>query len=60
MLNAELTDARPLPVTLDRPMKGPWGLWFEESRGRLYVGEEDGRRRVLVFDNVYNVETLFK
>jgi hypothetical protein len=60
VLNPELTDARPLPLTLDPIMKWPSSVWFEKVRGRLFVGEHDGPCRLLVFDNVYNVDTLFK
>jgi len=41
---------------LDLPVKGriqgPRGLYLDESRGRLYVGEWKGQYRVLVFDGV--------
>jgi hypothetical protein len=30
-------------------------MWLDESRGRLYVAEEDGQMRVLVFNNMYNL-----
>jgi len=39
-----------LPVV--RGMRGPRGLCLDESRGRLYVGEFDGKHRVLVFGRV--------
>jgi len=40
-------------------LRGPWSLFLDESHGRLYVGEWDGRR-VLIFDNVFNVGTDFQ
>ena len=51
MLNASLSSARCLPVSLDGGLKQPRCLHFDESRSRLFVGEYVGQR-VLVFDNV--------
>jgi len=51
-LNRSLSSARELALPVDGGMKGPWGLCLDESRGRLYIGEESGQRRVLVFDSV--------
>ena len=57
VLNPTLTDARPLNVTVS--ISYPYGLWLDESRGRLYVGENGGQKRVLVYDGVYNIGSLF-
>ncbi len=61
VLNPTLTEARPLPLPLNETgvIQWPRGLWLDESRGRLYVGETDGQYRVLVFDNVYNISAAF-
>ncbi len=41
-------------------VEGMMKTGFEESGGRLYVGEWNRLGCVLVFNNVYNVDTLFK
>jgi DNA-binding beta-propeller fold protein YncE len=60
VLNPELTDTRTLPLIFDTPFMKPSCLWFEESRGLLYVGEDGGQHRVLAFKNVFNVYSLFR
>jgi len=51
-LNSSLSCAHELVLPVDGGMKGPWGLCLDESRGRLYIGEDSGQRRVLVFDGL--------
>jgi DNA-binding beta-propeller fold protein YncE len=61
-LNPTLSDARRLPLPTDangQPLNKPCGLWLDESKGRLYVGEHGRPYRVLVYDNVFCVGTLF-
>jgi len=58
-LNSSLSDARQLPLSVDVGVC-PWCLCLDESRGRLIVGEWGGQGRVLVFDNVVNIDALFK
>ena len=41
-----------LALSVDGGIQRPSGLCLDESRGRLYVGEVFGQRRVLVFDGV--------
>ena len=41
-----------LALSVDGGIQHPFGLCLDESRGRLYVGEISGQRRVLVFDGV--------
>ena len=41
-----------LSVAVDGGIQQPKGLCLDESRGRLYVGEQGGAHRVLVFDGV--------
>jgi DNA-binding beta-propeller fold protein YncE len=61
VINPTLSEARPLP--LHDPHTGrlnwPYGLWLDEPRGRLYVGEIRELVRVLVYDNVFNVGADF-
>ncbi len=61
VLNPTLSEARPLPLPLNETgvIKRPRGLWLDESRGRLYVGEDGGNYRVLVYDNVVNLSSAF-
>jgi len=59
-LNSSLSDARQLPLSVDGGVKRPSCLCLDESRDRLYVGEWSGQCRVLVFDNVVNIDALFK
>ena len=51
-MNSSLSSAQQLTLSVDGGIQKPWGLCLDESRGRLYVGEYDGSRRVLVFDGV--------
>lgn len=59
-LNPSLTDARVLPLSLDWSLQRPMSLYLDESRGRLYIGENDGERRVLVFENVSGISAMFR
>jgi len=52
-LNFSLTRAQDLKLSVDGGLEGPYCLHLDDSRGRLYVGEYDGKR-TLVFDNVVN------
>jgi DNA-binding beta-propeller fold protein YncE len=48
--------ARQFNVTsVDGGLQQPTCLHFNESEGRLFVGELSGQRRVLVFDNVVDI-----
>jgi len=49
-MNSSLSCVQELTLSVDGGIDSPWGLCLDESRGRLYVGEESGRWRVLVFD----------
>ena len=41
-----------LALLVDGGIYHPYGLCLDESRGRLYIGEEGGQKRVLIFDGV--------
>jgi hypothetical protein len=43
-------------TSVDGGLQKPSCLHFNESQGRLFVGERGGQRRVLVFDNVINIK----
>jgi len=52
LVNSSLSSARELALPADYGIQEPWGLCLDESRGRLYVGEYGGSRRLVVFDGV--------
>jgi DNA-binding beta-propeller fold protein YncE len=57
-LNSTLKLHRPIAVSVDGRLKRPYALYLDESRDRLYVGEEAGR--ILVFGNVVSsLQQLF-
>ena len=51
-MNSLLSSAQQLTLPVHDGIQLPRGLCLDESRGRLYVGEYVGSRRVLVFDGV--------
>jgi len=51
-LDSSLSSARELVLPVDNGIQEPCGLFLDELRKRLYVGEFDGKCRVLVFDNM--------
>ena len=55
-MNPTLSCAHEIPFSLSiqNGLQGPAALWFDESQGRLYVGECNGGR-ILIFDNVKNI-----
>ena len=50
-LNASLSDARDLSLPVNTQLTQR--MYLDQSRGRLYVGEWSGEKRVLVFDNIH-------
>jgi len=51
-LDSSLSSAHELVLPVDNAIQRPCGLFLDELRKRLYVGERCGECRVLVFDNV--------
>jgi len=51
-LDSSLSSAHELALPVDNAIKSPFGLFLDELRKRLYVGEFGGECRVLVFDNM--------
>jgi len=49
VLDRSLTSAREMSVSVDGGLKGPASLWYDDSRGRLYIGESQGR--VIIIDH---------
>jgi len=52
VLDRSLTSAHVMYVSVDGGLKGPFSLWYDKSRGRLYVGESYGGRRVIIIDHL--------
>jgi len=51
-MNSSPSSAQQLTLSVHDGIRAPRGLCLDESRGRLYVGESLGSRRVLVFDGI--------
>ena len=51
-LDSSLSCAHELALPVDNAIQQPHGLFLDELRKRLCVGEFTGENRVLVFDNV--------
>jgi len=51
-LDSSLSSAHELVLPVDNGIQSPCGLFLDELRKRLYVGEFGGENRVLVFDKV--------
>jgi len=49
-INSSLGSIQELALSVESGIQYPRGLCLDKSRGRLYVGEEGGEHRVLVFD----------
>ena len=49
VLDRSLTSAHKMSVSVDGGLTGPWSLCYDKSRGRLYIGEWN-RGRVIVID----------
>jgi len=52
VIDQSLSSAHEMSVCVDRGLKRPHSLWYDQSRRRLYVGECAGGRRVIVIDNL--------
>jgi len=48
VLHRSLTNAHAMPVSVDGGLKSPLSLWYDKSRGRLYVGEGCGSRVIII------------
>jgi len=52
-VDPSLTEARQLVLPSNTVLALPIALRLEESRGRLYIGEDSGQQRVLVFSSIW-------
>jgi len=48
VLDCSLTSAREMSVSVDGGLQGPFSLWYDKSRGRLYIGEWHGHRVIII------------
>ena len=48
VLDRSLTSAHEMSMSVDGGLECPFSLWYDKSRGRLYVGEGKGRRVIIV------------
>jgi len=48
VLDPTLTSAREMSVSVDGGLIKPSSLWYDKSRGRLYLGELDGKRFIII------------
>jgi len=46
-----LSSAQEMRVSVDGGLQGPYSLWYDQSRRRLYIGEWNGGR-VIIIDNL--------
>ena len=51
VLDPTLTSAREMSVSVDGGLNRPYSLWYDKSRGRLYLGEW-GRKRFIIIDHL--------
>jgi len=56
VLDGSLTSAHEMSVSVDGGLNYPFGLWYDKSRGRLYIGEWSGGR-VIVIDHLKDFNT---
>jgi len=52
VIDQSLSSAHKMSVCVDRGLKGPRSLWYDQSLRRLYIGELDVRGRVIVIGNL--------
>ena len=53
VIDQSLTSGHEMSVCVDKGLKCPFALWYDQSRRRLYVGERDWKGgRVIIIDNL--------
>jgi len=51
VIDESLSSAHEMSVSVDGGLKVPYSLWYDQSRRRLYIGEWNGGR-VIVIDSL--------
>jgi len=54
VLDSSLTSAHEMSVSVDGGLRSPGRLWYDKSRGRLYIGD---RARLIVIDHLKDFTT---
>jgi len=54
-INSALSRAQQFPIAAEVALRNPYALWLDEAHDRLYVGEQRGRYRLLVFSNLNGI-----
>jgi len=57
VIDQSLSSAHEMSVCVDRGLKDPSSLWYDQSRRRLSIGEWSGRR-VIVIDNMHDFSAV--
>jgi len=58
VLDGLLGSAHEMSVSVDGGLKWPYSLWYDKSRGRLYIGESAlAGGRVIVIDHLKDFNT---
>jgi len=47
-MDQSLSSAHEMSVSVDGGLKGPYCLWYDQPRGRLYIGEGPGGRVIVI------------
>ena len=56
VIDQSLSSAHEMSVCVDGGQKGPYSLWYDQSRRRLYIGEYRGGRAIVI-DNIKDFGT---
>ena len=56
VLDQSLSNAHEMSISVDRGLKRPRSLWYDQSRRRLYIGEWNGR--VIVIDDLKDFSNI--
>jgi len=48
VIDQSLSSAHEMSVCVDGGLKGPRSLWYDQSRQRLYIGEDRGARVIVI------------
>jgi len=57
VIDQSLSSAHEMSVCVDGGLKWPFSLWYDQSRRRLYIGEDEGGR-VIVIDSLKDFRTF--
>ena len=58
VIDQSLSSAHVMSVCVDGGLKGPWSLWYDQSRRRLYIGEMDGGRVVVIDTKDFSTKSV--